>query len=230
MPWHRYAHSGHAFPLLGVPVICHLLSGPSLAAVSPATDPALGSAAEVRVALRSQRLGIADVEHLDAIRVGDRARVYRLSMRIPRSALIGFLADTIAGGPVQRLAVKPLGPNRLLLEALAFGLPTQATLGLLAAGGRALLEIETVRLGWFPVSGRFLRDQILTSSDPELIRNGDVRPAGTSGLSFSPDYLFSHVMARLPFELAAVGLGPHLDVRLTRIALQGTYVRVEGGQ
>lgn len=216
-----------AVAMLAVPATCHLLSDAGLAAVSAATDSAAFDAD--RVELRSERLGIADVEHLDATRNGDRARVHRLKMRIPQSALVRFLADTIAGGPVHDINVRPLGTNRLLLEATAFGWPTQARLGLSAASGRALLDIETAKVGWFPVSGRYLRDQIVASSDEALIRSGDLRPVGQSGLSFSPDYLFSHVMARLPFELAERGLPPHLDVRLTEIALRNGYVRVAGG-
>lgn len=223
-PWWKVPAGG----LLGMPVICILLSATAQAAVSPATDSAPADGG--RVVLQGQRLGIADIDHLDATRVGDRARVHRLKMRIPQSALVRFLANTIAGGPVQELNVKPLGSNRLLLEAQAFGWPTQAHLGLTAAGGRALLDIETARVGWFPVSGRFLRDQILASSDVEVVRNGDVRASGQSGLSFAPDYLFAHVMARLPYELAERGLPPHLDVHLTQIALRDGYVRVEGGQ
>lgn len=222
-PWCRTL----AGAVMAVPASCYLLSGAGLAAVSTATDSAPVDAG--RVELRSARLGIADVEHLEATRNGDRAKVKRLKMRIPQSALVRFLADTIAGGPVQDLTVRPLGANRLLLEARAFGWPTQASLGLSAASGRALLDIETAKVGWFPVSGRYLRDQIVASSDEAVIRAGDVRPVGQSGLSFSPDYLFSHVMARLPYELADRGLPPHLDVRLTEIALRDGYVRVEGG-
>ncbi len=185
---------------------------------------------ERRVELRSQRLGIADVEHLALTRNGDRARVHRLKMRIPQSALVRFLAESIAGGPVQDLSMKALGAHRLALEARAFGWQTQANLGLSAVSGRARVDFESARVGWFPVSGRYLRDQIIASSDYQVIKSGEVRAEGASGLSFSPDYLFSHLLARLPYDLTERGLPPHLDVQLTDIALRQGYVRVEGGE
>jgi hypothetical protein len=182
-----------------------------------------------RVRVRDERLGIAVVEVLELTRAGDRAKVHKLRMKIPQEALLEFLAEAIAGGPVSHLSVKPLSKQRLGLEARAFGWPTRAVISLSAAGGRARMDIESAQFGWFPVSARMLRDQILASSEPEVVRNGDVKADGTTALSFAPDYLFSHVVAKLPAELAKRGLPPHLDVHLTRIAVGGGAVDVEGG-
>ncbi len=194
-----------------------------LASVSPAVTSA-------RIVLQRERLGPADVEILEITRAGNRATVHRLKMRIPREELVRFLASTIAGGPVQNMSVRPLGRHRLGLDASAFGWPTRAVLSLTASGGRARMNIESAQFGWLPVSPGFLRDQILASSEPAVIESGAVRADGRTALSFAPDYLFSHVVARLPLALAERGLPPHLDVRLTDIALQSGAVRVEGGQ
>jgi hypothetical protein len=126
--------------------------------------------------------------------------------------------------------VRQLGKHRLSLDAQAFGWPTRAVLSLKAQGGRARMDIESASVGWLPISGHYLRDQILASSERAVVESGDVRAAGRNGLSFEPDYLFSHVVARLPAALEARGLPPHLDVHLTDIALTRGSVRVEGGQ
>lgn len=182
------------------------------------------------VSLYDQRLTFATLERLDFVRQGDLGLVRSLRMTIDEAALVRFLGAAIAGGPVGRLGVRTLGPHELALRASAFGLPLHADLGLRAEGGRVLMSFDSASAGWIPLSGRFLRDQILASSQRVVLERGWVRGQGSHALSFDPDYLFSHVVADFPVELRRHGLPDHLKVYLKSISLAGSEIRVEGGR
>lgn len=188
----------------------------------PPSPPAL-------VELHDQRLTFAEIDELAFTRAGDTGYVRDLRMRIDESALVRFLGEILAGGPVGRLAATPVGPHLLQLRAEAFGLPLTAELYLGARHGRALISFESASAGWLPISGRFLRDEILASSQAAVVTSGMVRPAGADGLSFEPDYLFGHMVAGFPGELARHGLPLHLRVYLRQVALTQRSVLVEGG-
>ncbi len=188
----------------------------------PTPSPAL-------VELHDQRLTFAEIEELAFTRAGDTGKVRTLRMRIDETALVRFLGGILAGGPVGQLSATPIGPHLLRLQAEAFGLPLQAEMYLGARHGRALMAFESANAGWLPISGRFLRDEILASSQAAVLTSGMVRPAGGSGLSFDPDYLFGHIAAGYPGELLRDGLPLHLRVYLRQVALTRHSILVVGG-
>lgn len=191
--------------------------------------PALVEPAPARVDLEGLRLGVAQIDRLTLTRMGDLGLVHKLKMRIPQDSLLSFLGAAIAGGPVTDLRVRPVSAHDLILDARAFGMPTHAVLALTASAGRVLMRIDSARVGWFPIPARLLRDQIYEASEAQVIKNGWIRPEGSSGLSFEPDYLFSHAVASLPLEMVKRGLPAHLQVKVRSVMLEQGYVVVDGG-
>ncbi|MBU6429534.1 MAG: hypothetical protein KGR26_11015 [Cyanobacteria bacterium REEB65] len=189
----------------------------------PATPP------PAFVELQGEHLTFASIDRLVYRRDGEAADVQDLRMRLDSQALLGFLAGAIAGGPVRSLAIQIHGAHACELRAQAFGFPLRASLELTAARGRVLLRIDSASAGWLPISGQLVRDEILSSSQPAVIRSGAVLPVGGSQLSFAPDYLFSHFVAGFGQQLEQIGIPPHLRVHLQRVAFASGQVLVEGG-
>jgi hypothetical protein len=179
--------------------------------------------------VRELDLGVGAIKRMVFTRYGQEGRVHELDMRIDQGALVRYMGASMVGGTVSGLEIHPVGPHDLYFTARAFGLPTRAGLSIGTWRGKVLMTIGKANIGFLPLSGKFLRDQILSSSEPAVLRNGDVRAVGEAGLAFEPDYLFAHILANFGGELQRRGMPEHLKVRLSDVSLVSREVAVRGG-